>query len=98
MLMNSRMTWSIVCLQPLPVPPAITLINLIASLTSLAPSLSSIGMLLFLLPALMPVSPSKCDLLSKELTSLALAPMSVLGLDTFFLPFWLHFLFFVSFF
>jgi len=96
--MNSSITWSVAHLQPLPVPLAITLIDLIASSTSLVPSLLSIGMFLFLLPALMPVSPSESDSLLEEPTLLALAPVSVLGLDAFFLPFRLRFLFFASFF
>ena len=87
------MTLSVVRLQPLPAPPAVMLIDLMASSTSLAPSLSPFGMLLSLLPAAMRVSPSESDPLSEEQRSLVLAPMSVLGLDAFFFPFWIRFRF-----
>ena len=91
--MKSRMTVSVVRLQPLPVPPAVTLIDLMASSTSMAPSLLPVGMLLFLLPTSTPVWPSEPDSSSEEPISLVLAPVSVLSLDAFLLLFWLRFLF-----
>ena len=61
------MTLLVVHLLPLPVPPAVTLIDLMASLTSLVPSLLLFGMLLFSLPALTPVFPSESNSLSEKL-------------------------------